>query len=371
MHDWQDDRIFQRACAGLARLGHEVHLVAVCEEDQKPGKFESLKVTVHLLPHRSGRKRRWNGSKDVIKAAVHLQAEVYEFHDPDLLPHIGLLKKKVPGSAVIYDIHENYAGRFANWGLPAFLGDIFRSYEKKVINGLDGITVVSESMSSLFKGVRTPVEITRNSTDIERLRGIELPEPDADSAPVIVTSGSHSHARNCLQTVKALPYLVQDLTVNPVMQFVGRYLDNMDQEMEEQAKADGTSDYLKIDGMMPWEENFKRIAKAYCGCVFYEDNPNNRVGIPNRLFEYMYCGIPVVVSDFPELKKVVTQAQCGVVVNSEDPRDIARGLEELLSDPEKAREMGRKGRQAMEGTYGYHVDLEILENFYYKLLKRS
>ncbi len=371
MHDWEDDRIFQRACAGLARLGHEVHLVAICEEGQETGDFESLGVKVHCLAHLSGCQRRWQGSKAVVKAAIELRAEVYEFHDPDILPHIGFLQKKVPKSVVIYDIHENYAGRFANWGLPSFLGNFFRLYEKSVINKLDGITVVSESMSTLFKGVKTPIEITRNSTDIERLRGIDLPEPDTEKAPVIVTSGSHSHARNCLQTVKALPFLVEKLTKKPIMQFVGRYIDGMDKEMAAQAEADGTSEYLKIDGMMPWEKNFRRIAKAYCGCVFYEDNPNNRVGIPNRLFEYMYCGIPVLVSDFPELKKVVSQAQCGIVVNSEDPRDIARGLEELLKNPKKAKEMGRRGRQAMEGTYGYHVDLEVLEKFYFKLLSRS
>src|SRR5690606_14458953 len=114
----------------------------------------------------------------------------------------------------------------------------------------------------------------------------------------IYTSGMHSHDRDCLQTVKALPMIVSRYP-DTKMQFVGRYRGNIHEEMEAQAGLDKTTQNLKLEGMVPWEENFHRTSKAFCGCVFYADNPNNRVGIPNRLFEYMYCGIPIVASDFP------------------------------------------------------------------------
>lgn len=368
MHDWNDDRIYQRACVGLARMGHEVHLVAMKMKDSDQESFTQMGVTIHLVNKRAGVKRRWHTSKEVMRKAALLKAEVYQFHDPDLLPHMSYLLRLSPKPVIVYDIHENYAGRFQNWGLPAFLGRWFRSYEKRAINKISGYTVVSASMKELFKGVVPPVEITRNSTDIERLRDIQLPARNAaPETQVVITSGTHSHARNCLQTVQALPELKQ-LGYTPTFQFVGRYIQGIEHELQSQANADQTAEQLQLDGMAPWEENFQRIATAYCGCVFYADNPNNRVGIPNRLFEYMFCGIPVIVSNFPELKGVVEDAQCGVVVNSEDPKEIAKGLAALLKDPSAAAAMGKRGKEAMEHTYGYHVDLQRLEAFYLQLL---
>ena len=368
MHEWDDDRIFQRACVGLARLGHELHFVGLKPEKQPFDKQEYLGVSLHLQNRKSGWKRRWYSSKEVVLKAITLNCDVYQFHDPDLLPHIGLIQKARPNAVLVYDIHENYAGRFSNWGLPSFLGNWFRAYEKSKLKKINGFTVVSESMKSLFQGVKTPVEITRNSTDIQRLRDLDFSNQVKSDKSIVITSGTHSHARNCLQTVAAMKFMPKEVLSETEFQFVGRYIDGIEKELLAQAKADETDTFLKLDGMAPWEENFQRLAKAYCGCVFYADNPNNRVGIPNRLFEYMYCGLPVVASNFPELRNVIEKAKCGLVVDSEDPKEIAKGLTTLLSKPELASEMGRNGKKAMEEVFGYHIDLQNLEKFYYRLL---
>lgn len=366
MHDWDDDRIYQRACLGLAQKGHEVHLVATMPQEDLP---LQEKINFHWLRYRQGWKRRWKSSREAIRKAIDVNADIYHFHDPDLLPHIKLLKKKTPGAKVFYDIHENYAGRFSQWGLPGWLGKLFRVYELGIINKLDGITVVSESMKKLFRKTATPAIVTRNSTDLSRLQNLDLGAVKTFNPPVIYTSGTNSHARNCLQSVQALKYVDDNLEYR--MMFVGLFQDGIEKELEAQASKDQTISRLKLEGMLPWEENFLRTARAYCGCVFYEDNPNNQVGIPNRLFEYMYCGLPVLASDFPELKRIVNSTQCGIVVDSDDPKSIAKGIEFLLKKPQEARKMGERGRRAVEEEYGYHVDIERLEDLYKESLRSS
>lgn len=370
MHQWQDDRIFQRACIGLSRNGHQVHLVALGDSDEL-SVFQSEGVFVYLLPHYKGWKRRVIGTHNVIKKAIEIDANVYQFHDPDFLPQIITLKKKRPKAAIVYDIHENYAARFKDWGLPGFLGNWFRKYEKRMINKLNGISVVSQSMAFLFKNVTTPIEITRNSTDITRLNHLNLESVPKNSHPQCITSGSHSHERHCLQTVQALKFIAEANIKMPEFMFAGRYLKGIKEEMKAQAEKDATLNYLKLEGMLPWEDNFKRIAAAFCGFVFYKKNDNNSVGIPNRLFEYMYCGIPVIVSDFPELRQVVESAKCGLVVNSESPAEIAEAVIKLLKNTARAEKMGKNGRVALEETYGYHIDLERLESFYINLLSAT
>lgn len=363
MHDWDDDRIYQRACLGLARNGHEVHLVS-----ERPKKIPlNNQIIFHWIEPRTGAKRRWFSSKEAIEKAIKIKADVYHFHDPDLLPHVLKLKRKIPNSNVIYDIHENYAGRFKNWGLPSFLGFFFRIYEKSRMSKMDGFTVVSSSMKSLFNSVNKPSIIIRNSTDIHRLSNLEFNNNEKPDHQIIYTSGTNSHARNCLQTVKSLKYINLH-NINFKMLFVGRYEEGIKEEMYEQAKIDTKEYLLEIEGMLPWEDNFVRTTKAFCGCVFYEDNPNNRVGIPNRLFEYMYCELPVVATNFPELRKIVEDTKCGILVDSEDPESIAKAFTFLLKNPIKAKKMGQRGKKAIETQYGYHVDLKNMIEFYKSLM---
>lgn len=363
MHNWDDDRIYQRACLGLAREGLKVYLVAM------KSNLEPSKSTVEFswVKPRSGWKRRWYSSKDSLKEAIKVNANIYHFHDPDLLPHVLKIKKRLPNSKVIYDIHENYAGRFQNWGLPSFFGKLFRLYENYIINRIDGYTVVSESMNKLFKNKNTPSLIIRNTTDISRLNGIDFPSIKKSKKRTIYTSGTNSHARNCLQTVRALKYLDQYLSFQMV--FVGKYQNGLKEEIRQQVKKDNTENFLFLEDMLPWEDNFKRTAKAFLGCVFYEDNPNNRVGIPNRLFEYMFCGLPVVASNFIELKNIIDDAKCGILVDSNNPKSIAKAFSYLLNNPNEAEKMGKRGKKAIEIKYGYHIDLKNTINFYNELLK--
>ena len=362
MHDWDDDRIYQRACLGLAQLNHEVHLVAQ-RNDKQP---ENSPVHFHWITPRTGGRRRILSSKEAVKLAITVGADIYHFHDPDLLPHVVKIKKALPNAKVIYDIHENYVSRFDSRGILSAFGGQFRSFEQSIINKIDGATVVSESMKDLFQKVTKPIEVVRNSVDVSRLMSLDLSDDSKFDVPTIYTSGSNSHARQCLQSVQAMGYMSKE--VNYQMMFVGKYLGGIENELEVQAKSDNTFDKLKLEGMLPWAENFKRTKKASIGCVFYEDNANNRVGIPNRIFEYMFCGLPIVATNFPELVNVVEKAQCGILVDSSKPEEIAKAFTFLLKNPQEAVEMGKRGKEAINNEFGYHNDLKRMETFYSKLL---
>lgn len=362
MHRAVDDRIYQRACLGLFRLGHEVHYV-VTQPDENP-QFEG--VHFHWIKQRTGWQRRWFSSKDAINIAIRLRADIYQFHDPDLLPHILKIKKKIPNAKVIFDMHENFQARFSQWGLPSFLGRLFIKYETNTINRLDGFVTTTEAMKNLFVKSSKPGIVIRNSVNIDRLSHLKIDDTLPFETPTIYTSGAHSHSRLVQQTVESLKHLPKDL--NFQMMFVGRYSSGIKEELHKQAKIDGTAKYLILDDMLPWDENFIRTAKAFCGCVFYENNQNNQVTLPNRVYEYMFSGIPIVVSDYPELRNIVEKANCGLIVSSEKPEDMAKAFEYLLRNPEEAKQMGLNGRKAIFGDFGYHVDLQNTVEFYEKLL---
>ena len=95
---------------------------------------------------------------------------------------------------------------------------------------------------------------------------------------------------------------------------------------------------------------------------------NYRYSLPNKLFQYMAAGLPVVASDFPQVRDVVEGAGCGVVVDTRLPAEIARGINALLADPESARATGARGRRAVEERFNWATSARALLDVYRRLI---
>ena len=91
---------------------------------------------------------------------------------------------------------------------------------------------------------------------------------------------------------------------------------------------------------------------------------NNRYSLPNKLFHYMAAGIPVVASDFPQVREIVRGSRAGVTVDTTRPGSIARGIREVLADPTEAAAMGARGRAAVEETYNWGASAAVLRAVY-------
>ena len=85
---------------------------------------------------------------------------------------------------------------------------------------------------------------------------------------------------------------------------------------------------------------------------------------PNKIFEYIMAGIPVIVSDFPEMRKIVSQFGVGLTVNPEDPRDIASKIKMLLEDEELYNRMARNARKAAREALNWEKEEKKLLEFY-------
>src|SRR5690606_25675521 len=308
MHDYNDDRIFERACKGLVSSGNEVSLIA-----EYPGTICIEGIEIIGLRKRSGLKRRILSSFEAYRKACKLKADVYHFHDPDLIPWMFVLA--VSGNIVAYDVHENYESRLHRNLIPKFLRNILSSSYRIVENffsrRFSGITVVSESMLKLFHPYKKPAAIIGNVVYKDRLKDVNLGS-EKESRITIYTSGTNSPSRNCVNTIKALPSILKEYP-DVVVKFAGSYYpDGYKEKLMEEARYLRVIDNVVFEGMMPWEENFKRTSRAHIGCVFYEDNLNNRVTLPNRLFEYMFCGVAVLGEDFPEVRKILDETEAGI-----------------------------------------------------------
>lgn len=364
MHDWNDDRIFERAAVGLASLGHHVTYVAPAEKD-----MESEGVFIKAIPKRTRFQKHLYGPGEAFKEMKKIEADIYHFYNPNMMWAMRGWAKK--GHAVFIDIHENYEARVDALPLPSFLRKIavgwYRSLENWFCKSYSGITVVTKTMAGKLSSSGTPVLVVDNVPYLKRLEQVQL-APKSDR-PTIITSGSHSAARNCMKAVEALPAIVKEVP-DVVMKFVGRFQPpSYEQDLINKAAELGVAANFETAGMLPWLENFKRISSAHVGCVFYNDNLNNRVTLPNRLYEYMYVGLAVLGENFPEVEQVLHKNNCGETVNSQQPQDIAEKAVRLIKNPQQLEVYTNNARKAVLEIHNFENALIQLEAFYYKHLK--
>jgi glycosyltransferase involved in cell wall biosynthesis len=135
--------------------------------------------------------------------------------------------------------------------------------------------------------------------------------------------------------------------------------------MAQDRRGDGTLDLRKS---VPLQEMPAVIRSCDLGLIAY-GRSFGLDSLPNRLFEYMAAGVPVVAPAYSrEIARIVTAEECGVLADFEDPHSIASTIVELARNPERCREMGRRGRKAFLERHNWDVEvqplLERIRNWY-------
>ena len=109
------------------------------------------------------------------------------------------------------------------------------------------------------------------------------------------------------------------------------------------------------------------LARSVAGLVTFLPLPNHIDAQPNKMFEYMSAGIPVIASNFPLWRKIVEGNNCGLCVDPLDPGAIAGAIDHLVGNPELASYMGKNGRQAIEEKYNWTIEERKVISLYEKL----
>ncbi len=364
-HPWQDERIFMRCTRGLAKRGHQMVYIAPIESARREEAVSILPVT----PNRSKWERILLTTWEAFRIARQLNADIYHYHDPELHPFMDVLKRM--GKRVVFDMHENYAGamrnRLSGWKRDIF-PDWFAKYEQYLLPRLDGVVFVSQSQADLFAGQVKRSCVIRNIIDLSRLNDW-TPPPRQDPPVILSAGGSLGPERQVDKLVEALP-LIHEEFPDARVRFLGKYAYGYEHKIPEMAAKLGVADHVDVDGWVPWVESFDEIAKASIGTVFYQDNENNQIGLPNRVFSYMFAKLPLLMSDYTELRRVAEETGAAEIINTEDPRNIAEVVKALLRDRDRLEAMGQKGRDAVFENYNYAKELDSLEAMYDDILAR-
>jgi glycosyltransferase involved in cell wall biosynthesis len=120
-------------------------------------------------------------------------------------------------------------------------------------------------------------------------------------------------------------------------------------------------------GLRPRAEATHLLMTAHAGLVLFHPAPNHTEAQPNKLFEYMAAGLPVIASDFPLWHDLIVGEGCGLVVDPLDSAAIARAMIAVTGDATRAAAMGHRGQAAVHARLNWAVEGARLVRFYSRL----
>ena len=119
--------------------------------------------------------------------------------------------------------------------------------------------------------------------------------------------------------------------------------------LRERADKAGVSERVHFLPLVPPDQVVMNARSADLGLVMSQPASFTHFNsLPNKLFQYLAAGLPVIASEFPELARIVVGHDVGVVCDPRDPRAIADAIREVTVDPVRHAELSANARATAE-----------------------
>ena len=384
--DYPWDVRVEKVCASLQKK-HEVHLV--CRNSQRRPSHEIMEeLSIHRLPALPRAFGRFNALIGfpaffnplwLFKIWIvvrKIRADLILVRDIPLALSALIVGRllKVP---VVLDMAENYPAMMEDLkamtssGLQTTINsivrnpNIVRAVERVAIHSVSHILVVVEEARERLVGMGVPhseVSLVMNTPTLDRLQ-----PPVRDALQGSLSTKQEGSIRliylgllelpRGLDTVIAGLDLLRDRLPGLHLRIIGSGRDT--DRLRAMVSARALTDRVEFLGWIDYKEAIRYIQEADIGLVPHHATESWNTTIPNKLFDYMSMGKPVIVSSARPTKRIVEEEQCGAVFKSRDQDDFAKAVLRL-TDTDVRRECGRHGRDAVMRRYNWQLDEERL-----------
>ena len=355
VHHPSDTRIAYRECYSLASAGYDVVLIATGDAPPLPDGVRYVGVPRPRNRFERMTRTVWN----VYRAARRERADVYHFHDPELMG-VGLALR-MRGARVVFDVHEDIPSDIADkpWiarplrrPLSVLSQVVLQSFHR----GYSAIVAATPAIARRFPHKHMAVVCNYPRLD-------ELPASGAgrfeERPRAVAYLGGITQLRCIEEIVQSLD--APELSADVKLLLAGRF----DSETLE-ARVRSMPGFRRVTfvGHCPRSQVASFLGNARAGLLLFRPAANHEEAMPTKLFEYLGGGLPVIISDTLQCSSLVRDNECGLVVNPSDPHALARAISFIIDNPRIAQEMGERGRRLVAERYQWTTEANKLTNLY-------
>jgi len=239
---------------------------------------------------------------------------------------------------------------------------VWKNIEQYIFPKLSFIYTVNDSIAKLYeeeygvsvKVVRNfPVLIKDKNCTAKSKKELRIPE----AGNIILYQGSINVDRGLLEAVEAMPY-THDATLLIVGD--GDILDEVKRNVNNLQLNDKVVFCKKVQ----FEDLWNYTAHADLGISLDKDtNINYKYSLPNKIFDFVHAGVPVLASNLVEIRKIFSKYEIGLLIDSHDPKHIAERMQLMLSDLER-RKVWIENANLASNELCWQNEEKVLRDFY-------
>lgn len=372
--DYPWDVRVEKIGESLARNGHAVHIVA--RNLKRRPTFERVgDLNVHRLePRGSDRMNHalsfpaffspiWARKIDDVIRSEGIGVIIVR----DLpLAIAGIRAGRRHGIPVVFDMAEDYVSMvWNNWRhRKARLVNVLvrnpylaRLVERYAMPRVDHTLIVVEEAARVVDAAGGSTDRTTVVSNTPRLDEVDaVPVASSELADrmrssfSIVYQGGIRFERGLRLMVDAVDALREEI---PDVLFVAIGSGSNLEELRAETERRDLRDHVVWTGWMDHAEMLAHTRAAKVGVIPNFASGHTNTTIPNKIFDYMALGLPVIASDAAPMKRVIDETGCGLSFASGDAADLARAIQEVKRS---GGAFGERGRRAVESTYNWATD---------------
>jgi len=353
VHPRNDTRIFYKMCISSSNDFNVTLIVA----DGLGDTYKSQVTIIDVGKASSILSRFVYIQYRLFRRALSLNSDIYHFHDPELI-FVGLLLR-LAKKIVIFDSHEDVPKQilfknYFNLPIRKLISFFYSFIEKISCRFFSSIIGATPLIANKFSSINANVICIRNYPIID----MSLDFVDYKSKGFnICYVGALGKIRGTEEIVRSSEFLPNDFTIK-----IAGLFKNC--SYEEYIHSLNYSNRVEFLGYINREEVYKVMTNSIAGLLILHPIPNYIDSLPVKLFEYMSAGIPVISSDFPILREIITNADCGILIDPLDVNSISNAISFLINNPKEASRLGKNGFDYSRAHFSWENEYSSLNQLY-------
>ncbi len=334
-----DQRVI-RICDTLQEMGFDTRVIGRRFSDSLPLDNYSFRATRIRCFFRKGFMQFAEFNTRLFFRLLFIRTDYFLANDLDaLVPNyiVSRLRRK----RIFYDTHEYYTG-VPELAHARFKKGVWKFFENWIFPRLPVVYTVNESIRKKYREeYGNEIGVIRNLP----ARGATIPRDMPEhwkNKIILLMQGIGIHpgrgGLELLETMKYLPESYYLVYIGGGTQWDTIAAKRVEWGLEDRVEMIGKMRPAELRGYTP-------LAALGFSLDGFE-NVNYYFNLPNKLFDYVQAGVPVVATPIPEVKAIIEQYGCGICLKSHLPTDIATQVQELMNDSDRYESLKEKARQA-------------------------